>query len=62
VVDMLREIDGTVFGEEEKIVERVVRRGVKIATVIAAMPMTMARVVLKFDVVDVDCVVLISED
>jgi hypothetical protein len=34
---------------------------VKIATVIAAMPMTMARV-LKLDVVGVGCVVLDSED
>ena len=39
---MLREIDGVVF--ERKIVERVVRRGMKRATVIASMPMRKARV------------------
>jgi antirestriction protein len=61
-VDMLREIDGTVLEEEDdNIVERVVRRGVKIATVIAAMPMTMARV-LKFEVDWLGCVVEDSDD
>jgi hypothetical protein len=58
-VDMLRVICVVAFGDKR--VERVVRRGVKIATVIAAMPMTMARV-LKLDVVGVGCVVLDSED
>jgi antirestriction protein len=62
VVDMLRVIGEIVFVEdEENIVERVVRRGVKIATVIAAMPMTMARV-LKFELGWVDCVVEDSDD
>jgi hypothetical protein len=55
----LRVICVVAFGDKR--VERVVRRGVKIATVIAAMPMTMARV-LKLDVVGVGCVVLDSED
>jgi hypothetical protein len=57
---MLRVICVVAFGDKR--VERVVRRGVKIARVIAAMPMTMARV-LKLDVVEgVGCVVLGSED
>ena len=43
-------------------VEREVLRGVKIATVIAAMPMRMARVLKLVDVDWVDCVVLVSED
>jgi hypothetical protein len=59
VVDMVREICWVVFGDKR--VERVVRRGVKIATVIAAMPMTMARD-LRLDVVGVGCVVLVSDD
>jgi hypothetical protein len=39
----------------ERKVVRLVRRGVKRATVIAAMPTTKAKV-LKFDVEEVDCV------
>lgn len=61
VEDMLRVIEEVGFGAAEKIVERVVRRGVKIARVIAAMPMSKARV-LKLVVDGGGCMVLESED
>lgn len=63
VEDMVRVIEGVVLEAEENIVERVVRRGVKIASVIAAMPMRKARV-LKLVVVvgGGDCVVFGAVD
>ena len=62
VEDMVRVIDEVGFGAAEKIVERVVRRGVKIARVIAAMPMRKARVLKLVVVGGGDCMVLESED
>jgi len=62
VEDMVRVIDEVGFGAAEKIVERVVRRGVKIARVIAAMPMRKARVLKLVVVGGGGCMVLESED
>ena len=55
---MVRWIEEVLFGENR--FERVVRKGVEIATVIARMPMRKARV-LKLDVAVVGCVVFGSD-